>query len=280
MSSIAIVTDSSSDLPADEAARLKIAVVPLTIRFGSDEFVDRADLTAEEFWVRCKTAPALPETAAPSPGAFQEAFQAAKDAGADGVVCLTISSKLSATYQSALAAASSMAPFPVEVIDSLTVTLPLGLLTLVAAEAAAEGDTLDDVLAKTADAQRRLHVVFTIDTLEHLKKGGRIGGAKALLGSMLSIKPILTLQDGVVHEEGRQRTRAKSLDHLVVTATAGAPFERLAVVHGDASADAATVAGKLAGLDCASPVIMADIGPVVGTHAGPGVIGVCWITRS
>lgn len=280
MSRIAIVTDSSSDLPVDEAALLNITVVPLTIRFGTEEYVDRADLTPSEFWEKCKTEPTLPETAAPSPGLFQQAFQDAKDAGADGAVCITLSSKLSATFQSALAAATAMAPFPVCVIDSLSVTLPLGLLALVAAETAATGASFDEVVERTNDALSRSGVSFTLATLEHLKKGGRIGSAQALLGSMLSIKPILTLKDGVVHEEGRQRTRAKSLDHLAKIASEKAPFERIAVVHGGAAEDAEALAAKLRALPSDTPVIVSEIGPVVGTHAGPGVIGVGWITRA
>ena len=279
MSGIAIVTDSSSDIPVNEAARLNITVVPLTIRFGDEEFVDRVDLTSEEFWAKCKSSPTLPETAAPSPGAFQQAFEKAKDAGADGVVCITISSKLSGTYQSATTAASAVAPFPVAVIDSLSVTLPLGLLTMDAAEQAASGATLDAIVAATNESLERLDVIFTLDTLEHLKKGGRIGNAKAILGSMLSIKPILNLEDGIVHESGRQRTRAKSLDFLIKAATQAAPFERIAIVHGEAP-DVSIVADKIAQLDSDSPLITGDVGPVVGTHTGPGVIGVCWIRRA
>jgi DegV family protein with EDD domain len=276
---IAIVTDSSSDIPHEEAERLRIAVVPLTIRFGDEEFVDRVDLSSEEFWAKCKASATLPETAAPSPGAFKAAFDEAQAAGADGVVCITLSSKLSGTYQSAVTAAQSMAPFPVEVIDSMSVTLPLGLLSMDAAELAARGAGLAEIVASTVATLERLDVLFTLDTLEHLKKGGRIGSAQALLGSMLSIKPILNLKDGVVHEAGRQRTRAKSLDYLVKAAAEAAPFERLAIVHGEAP-ELAVLAERLGALESDSPLIMGDVGPVVGTHAGPGVVGVCWIRRA
>lgn len=279
MSRIAIVTDSSSDLPAAEAERLGVAVVPLTIRFGNEEFVDRKDLTPEEFWARCASSASLPETAAPSPGSFQEAFQAAKDGGADGVVCITISSKLSGTYQSAMTAAASMAPFPVVVVDSMSVTLPLALLVIDAAELALTGASAEEIVTSTEQTSKRLDVVFTLDTLEHLKKGGRIGSAQALLGSMLSIKPILNLQDGIVHEAGRQRTRAKSLDYLVKAATQAAPFERIGIVSG-AAPDVGVVLDKIQLLDSASPLVQSDVGPVVGTHAGPGVIGVCWIRKA
>ena len=279
MSGIVIVTDSSSDLPIDEAERLGILVVPLSIRFGAEEYVDRADLSPAEFWAKCKDSSTLPETAAPSPGAFQAAFEEARSAGASGVICITISSELSATYQSALTAAKAMVSFPVTVVDSQLVTLPLGLLVLDAAEAAAKGATMDNVVDEIHSTQQRIDVVFTLNTLEHLKKGGRIGAAQALLGSVLSIKPILTLKDGKVEEEGRQRTRAKSMEHLARLATEAAPFERLAVVHGDAE-DVSVLIDRLSGLESDVPLIVGDIGPVVGTHGGPGVVGVSWIRRA
>jgi len=274
-----IITDSASDVPVDVAEALNITVVPLSIRFGAEEFTDRVDLTPAEFWAKCKTSTTLPETAAPSPGAFQQAFEAAKAAGADAVVCITLSSGVSATYQSALTAASTVAPFPVAVVDSQAVTMAEGLLVIAAAEAAAAGESYADIVARTRSTVPRLGVVGVLDTLEHLKKGGRIGSAQALLGSMLAIKPIVTLKDGAVAEEGRQRTRAKALDHAAKLTADAAPFERLAVVHGAAD-DLDALLSRLEGVECDTPIVTSDIGPVVGTHGGPGIIGVCWIRRA
>jgi DegV family protein with EDD domain len=275
---IKIITDSASDLPVDEATRLNVDVIPLSIRFGDEEFVDRRDITPTAFWERCASSDALPETAAPSPGAFQDAFTQAQADGFDGVVVIAISSKLSATYQSALAAKEAMGDYPVEVIDSQAVTMAEGLLVITVAEAASKGASFDECVTLTKSLIARLGVVGALDTLEHLKRGGRIGSAAALLGSMLSIKPLLTLRDGEVVEDGRQRTRAKALDHLARDAAEASPFERLAVVHGAAD-DAVRLITMLAHIECDTPLVVTDIGPVVGTHAGPGIIGVCWIEK-
>lgn len=278
MAGIKIITDSASDLPVDEATRLNVEVIALSIRFGDEEFVDRRDITPTAFWERCANTTDLPETAAPSPGAFQQAYEQAKADGFDGVVVITISSKLSATYQSALAGKEAMGDYPVEVIDSQAVTMAQGLLVITVAEAAAKGADFDACISLTKNIIPRLGVVGALDTLEHLKRGGRIGSAAALLGSMLSIKPLLTLRQGEVVEDGRQRTRAKALDHLARDAAEASPFERLAVVHGAAD-DAVRLITMLAHIECDTPLLVTDIGPVVGTHAGPGIIGVCWIEK-
>jgi DegV family protein with EDD domain len=273
---VRIITDSAADLPSEVVARLGVVVVPLTIRFGTEEF---DDLSPADFWARCKSSTTLPETAAPSPGAFAEAFEKAQSDGAEGVICITLSSELSATYQSAKTAAESVAPYPVTVIDSRAVTMAEGLLVIEAAEAAGRGASYAEVAALARDTVDRLGLVGVLDTLEHLKKGGRIGSAQALLGSMLAIKPLLTLKDGKVAEEGRQRTRAKALDHAAKIARETAPFARLAVAHG-AAEDLDVLLGKIEGLETDVPVVIADIGSVVGTHGGPGIVGICWIRRA
>ena len=276
MAEVRIITDSAADLPSEVVTRLGVVVVPLTIRFGAEEF---DDLSPADFWSRCKSSTTLPETAAPSPGAFAEAFEKAQSDGAEGVVCITLSSELSATYQSAKTAAESLAPYPVTVIDSRAVTMAEGLLVIEAAEAASKGASYAEVAALARDTVDRLGLVGVLDTLEHLKKGGRIGSAQALLGSMLAIKPLLTLKDGKVAEEGRQRTRAKALDHAAKTARETAPFARLAVAHG-AAEDLDVLLGKIEDLETDVPVVIADIGSVVGTHGGPGIVGICWIRRA
>ncbi|MGH9088460.1 MAG: DegV family protein [Acidimicrobiales bacterium] len=276
MPGVRVVTDSASDLTADLTAAHGITVVPLTIRFGDDELLDGRDLTAASFWDRCKRSPALPETAAPPPGAFQTAFEAAADGGADGVLCCTISSRLSATYQAALAGAEAAAGrVPVRVIDTRSVTMGQGLLCLAAAEAAAGGASLDAVARQVEDLIGRTQVLGVVDTLDHLQRGGRIGGAAALLGSLLSIKPVIELRDGLVQQESKQRTRGRSLDYLVAKVAAAAPLERLAVSNGGA-VDVDAVVARLAAVDVAHELVVVDLGPVVGTHAGPGTIGVSY----
>ena len=276
MARIRVVTDSASDLPADVVARLDIDVVPLTIRFDQDEF---SDLSPAEFWAKCKVAKSLPETSAPSPGAFQAAYERARDAGFDGVIVLTLSSLLSATHQSATLGAESLgSAFPVRVVDTFNVSMGQGLIAIDVAEAAAEGADLDALVTRSNEAMAKIGVVATLDTLEHLIKGGRIGGAKAFLGQVLAIKPMIDVKAGVVAEAGRQRTRAKALAAVAQVARNHAPLRRLALIQGASSdADVATLVSLVSDIRTQFPLIVADIGPVVGTHAGPGIIGLTWI---
>jgi DegV family protein with EDD domain len=279
MASIHVVTDSAGDLPPELADARDIRVVPLTIRFGDEELVDQVELSAKEFWDRVTTGQQLPETAAPSPGAFQQAFADAAERGADGVLCITLSSGVSATYQSARTAAEALAAtIPVSVVDSRTLTMGSGLLALAAADLAAEGLDLATLTARIEEMKARTSVFGVIATLDFLHRGGRIGGAARLVGSMLAIKPVIEVRDGVVEVESKQRTRSRSLDYLVAKVRDSAPLERLAVVHG-AAADVDVVVSQLHDVEGVDDVLVADLGPVVGTHAGPGTIGVCMVRR-
>jgi DegV family protein with EDD domain len=271
-----VVTDSSCDLPSDLAAELDIDIVPLTIRFGADELVDRRDLSPKEFWARCATSPVLPETAAPSPGAFEDAFRRAAGAGADGVVCITISSRLSATGQAAQMAAKSLeGEIPVRVVDSLTVTMGLGMMAAAAARLAMEGKSIDDVARAAEDLVPRTRVYGALDTLENLKKGGRVGGAQAFIGSMLSIKPIIQVLDGQVEPESKQRTRSRSLRYIAEKVRAEGTIENLAIMHGDAP-DLDEFIELIDPIFPRDRLIVGDIGAVIGAHAGPRVIGVAY----
>lgn len=279
MAKVKVITDSACDLPDELTEQLGITVVPLTIRFGDEEFVDRRDLSPDEFWAKCKASKELPETAAPSPGAFQSAYEQAKADGYDGVVVVALSAKLSATHQSASLAADAVKDvIAVTVIDSEAVTLGQGLVVVEAAELASTGASLEDVAAHATSLVPRIGIIGTIDTLEHLIKGGRLKGAKALLGSMLSVKPLLRLSDGEVAEAGRQRTRSKALQALSDTVHAAQPIVRMGVAHGNA-ADVDALTPMLTDIPVDKPTIVANMGSVVGTHGGPGIIGVCWLTK-
>lgn len=271
---IRVVTDSSCDLPQALADEAGIVIVPLTIRFGEEELVDRRDLTPAQFWARCASAAELPQTAAPSPGAFEQAFRAQAAAGADGVVCINLSSKLSATIQSAQAAAQGLAgEVDVRVVDSNSVSLGLGLACLEAARLGAAGASLDEVVAAAQGLAARTRVFATVDTLEHLKKGGRIGGAQALLGSLLSIKPVIEVVDGKVEAGPKQRTRARALRFLADQVSAAPAIERLAVVQAEAP-DLDTLLDLLGANYPRDEIVVGDLGPVVGTHTGPRTVGV------
>jgi DegV family protein with EDD domain len=274
---IRVVCDSASDLPQSELDRLQITMVSLSIRFGDEEFVDRVTLSTEEFWRRCAQSRTLPETSAPSPGAFRAAYEAAATEGCTGVVVITLSSALSGTYQSALVAAEAVTDLiDVRVIDSLAVSMAQGLLAIDVAERAREGATLDE-LERLALAQRsHVGVVAMLDTLDHLIKGGRVGGAKALAAQVLSIKPLLELRDGVVAEAGRQRTTSRAMASIAATAKSHAPLRRLALIHAQSN-QVAALSALVADLDTEYPMLIADMGPTVGTHGGPGLIGLTWL---
>jgi DegV family protein with EDD domain len=283
-SSLVVVTDSSCDLPADLADELGIVIVPLTIRFGDEEFVDREQLSPAEFWSRCVTAPTLPETAAPAPGQFEMAYRAAAANGASAVLVVSLSSALSATMQSAQLAARTVGSDPtidldVRVVDSRTISMGLGTIALACARAARDGGNIDDVERLANDLVQRTRVFGALDTLDNLKKGGRIGNAKALLATALSIKPIIEVTGGVVEQGGKQRTRSKALAFLVdkVKSYDGA-IENLAVLHADCSDVDLFV-------DLLRPyypddIVVGEIGPVIGTHGGRGTIGVAFQVAS
>ncbi|MBV8952119.1 MAG: DegV family protein [Actinobacteria bacterium] len=274
---VRVVTDSACDLPEDLVEQLGIEIVPLTIRFGNEELVDRKELGTGEFWRRLAQSPTLPETSAPSVGAFEEVFRRLVRDGADGIVCINLSSKLSATMQAAQVAAKAVADeCPVEVVDSLHVSAGIGTLCIAAARMADAGRDLQTITTEVYDQRDRTKLFGTLDTLEYLRKGGRIGAARALLGSMLSIKPVVEVRDGVVAEAGKVRTRSKALRYLAEKLKPG-QFENVSVLHGDAP-DIDEFLDLLAPVAPRDEIVVSQIGPVVGTHTGPRVIGMTYQT--
>lgn len=276
---VRIVTDSACDLPQARADELGIEIVPLTIRFGDEEFVDRAELSNEEFWRKVATSPVLPETAAPSPGAFEERFRALAAAGADGVLCINLSSRLSGTMQSAQVGATALeGVIPVRVIDSLSVSLGLGSQCIAAQALAQTGADLDTIAVAVEDLAAHMRLFGALDTLEHLRRGGRIGGAQAMLGSVLSIKPIIQIHDGVVSEAGKVRTRSKSLVHLADKLRGAQNPSGVFVFHAQAP-DIEEFLGLLGEIVPRDGIEIGNIGPVIGTHGGPRTIGLGWVER-
>ena len=277
---VRIVTDSSCDLPQEIADELGIVIVPLSIRFGDEELIDREELTVAEFWSRCAGSDTLPETSAPAPGQFETAYRRLKDEGAAGVVVVSLSGALSATMQSAELAARSISnddsiDFDVRVVDSCTVTLGLGTIALACARAGRDGGSIDEIEALATDLAQRTRVFSALDTLDNLKKGGRVGNAKALLATVLSIKPIIEVAGGIVEEAGKQRTRSKALKYLVDKVRSfDGKIENLAVLHADCS-DVDMFVDMLAP-HYDGEIVIGEIGPVIGTHGGRGTIGVAF----
>ena len=271
--SVRVVTDSSCDLSQSLVDAMRIEVVPLSIRFGDEELIDRVELSPEDFWDRLRSTTTLPETSAPSAGKFEERFRGLIDRGATGIICINLSSRLSATMQAAQVAANIVRDdCPIVVIDSRTVSMGLGALCLTAARRAADGARLEEIVEDVLSRRDRTRLYGTLDTLEYLKRGGRIGNARALLGSMLSIKPIVEVHEGAVEEAGKVRTRSKAL-HLLAEKAKAQPIDSLAVLHGQA-ADMEDLLDALGEIFPRDDIVTGLVGPVIGTHAGPGVIGV------
>jgi len=275
---VRIVTDSACDLPEAACVELGIEVVPLTIRFSNREYVDRKELDTESFWRELRASSVLPETAAPSVGAFEEMFRSLSDDGADGIVCINLSANLSATMQSATVAAKALeGRTPVEIIDSKSASMGIGNLVVHAARRAREGAGLDEIVREVEDRRDRQHVFAALDTLEYLRKGGRIGGAQALLGSMLSIKPVISVIDGTVEPAGRVRTRSKALQFILDRIPEGR-VEAISVLHAMAP-DVDEFVERLKPKVPGAEVVVGAIGPVIGVHTGPRVLGVAYIAR-
>ncbi len=270
---VAIVTDSTADLPPALAAARSISVVPLTLHFEGRSLLDGVDITPEEFYRRLPTATTHPTTSQPSPGRFAEMYGALLD-DHDAVVSIHISEKLSGTLASALQAADMTDPKRVHVIDSEVVSMALGLITLVASALAAQGLDAATIESRVVAIRSHIHTYFSVATLEFLRRGGRIGRASALLGSVLQVKPVLCIRDGLVTPLERVRTFDRALNRVVeltrdVNSGKGVC---LIVGHADAQADAERIGRELEPI--ADTLMIQSLGPVVGAHAGPGVVGV------
>lgn len=280
MPGVHIVTDSSSDLTQADVDQLDVEIVPLTVRFGDEEFTDGLDLTVAEFYQRMARSDGLPQTSCPSPGAFEAAFQRAGEASADAVVCLNLSSDLSNTLQSARTASDAVAgQLPVHVIDSRSVSSGLGTLVLEAARAARQVADVDAVVDRVRSLIPRTRVFAALNTLENLKRGGRIGGAKAMLGSMLSIKPVVDITGGEVHEAGKPRTRRRAMHMLYDQMTEAGSIEQVAVMHGGAP-DIDEFLDLIAPRFPRESLRLGQLGAIIGAHGGAEIIGVSWIATA
>ena len=270
---IAIVTDSTADLPPALAASRGITVVPLTLNFDGQTLLDGIDITASEFYRKLPNSTTHPTTSQPSPGRFAEAY-AALLTNHDAVVSIHISAKLSGTFESATQAAEMTDAKRVLVIDSEVVSMSLGLVTLAASSMAAGGADADAIVSKVESMRGQVSTYFSVATLEFLRRGGRIGRASALLGSVLQVKPVLCIRDGLVTPMERVRTFERALSRIVELTRAVDRGHGVCVIvgHAGAEADAERVGRELEPI--AETLMIQPLGPVVGAHAGPGVVGV------
>lgn len=277
---VKVVTDSTSDLPADYAESLGVTIVPLNVAFGTESFKDSVTITADEFYERLTEGSVLPTTSQPSPGDFVEVYDRLGQ-DADGIVSIHLSSKESGTHNSAVQAkAITKATCPIDVVDSEQFSMGLGMIVIKAAEAANRGASVEEVAATARDAIGLSQCIASFDTLEYLERGGRIGKAKALVGSLLRLKPAIIIRDGQVHELGKTRTLVKSIAQLKETARSFAPVEALCVLHSTTPDTAKQIADDLSDLlPPGTEPFVARFGPVIGTYTGPGALGIGLIRK-
>ncbi len=267
-----IVTDSVADLPAQVVNELGITIVPLHVRFGTEVYRDGVDLTAEQFYDRLVHSKTLPVTSVPSPGSFAEAYDKLAEE-TDEILATIVSAKLSGTYEVALQSIGLMKrKCRVEVIDSQFGAAAEGLVVIAAAKAAQAGASLGEVIDVTQKTIPRVDMRAAFDTLEYLKRGGRIGKAQAFLGSMLKVNPLITLKDGVVEPAGRTRSRAKAIDYLYNFAMSYSHIEEMVVEDAACPDDAELLVERLGSKFPKERIYRSKTTPVIGTHTGPGLL--------
>jgi DegV family protein with EDD domain len=275
---IGIVTDSTCDLPTDVAAALGVEVVPLYINFGSQSYLDGVDLSREAFYARLPDADPPPTTAMPGPQFFLAAYERLAEQGVTEIISIHVSRTLSAVHDTARLAANE-ARIPVTLFDSGSLSLGLGFLVWAAAEAAADTGTLDDVLAILEDQRKRTHVFAALDTLEFLRRSGRMNRVMATLGSWLQMKPLLKMHDGVSDAE-KIRTTDAAMQRLTALLEATLPVERVAMVHTHSLVEAEELRRLSRHLLPDGDILSVDVTPVLGTHLGPGAVGFVCVRES
>ncbi len=276
---VKVVTDSSADLPLAIIKELGITVVPLYVRFGDKTFRDRVDISEDEFYQRLQHDPAHPNTTQPTPNDFAEVYARLSEE-CDGIISIHISSKLSGTYNSAVQGKESLKnSCPIEVIDSRTLTMGLGLLDILAAKSAQRGKGLPEIADEVKRAIPDIHLLALFDTLKYLLLGGRIGKAKALLGSILNVKPMITLKDGETMPAGQVRTRSKGTERLFEFVKNAAEVQDAAVIYTTTPDEARTLAERLWSIATKERTTLARLGPTLGVHIGPGALIVAFIGK-
>jgi len=270
---VKIATDSGSDIGPELAQELGITVVPLYVHFGEEVYRDGVDIGADEFYRRLETSPIHPTTSAPSPGDFAKIYEKLAQE-TDEILAIHVSRKLSATYDAALQGREALAgrKCRIEVVDSQWVTIALGLIATMAAKAAQAGESLQQVLDGVHQAIPQAHLLAFLDTLKYLARGGRIGKAASLLGTALSVKPLLTVREGEAHPAGLARTRGKAIDRLCEFAKSALHVQDLSISHSTTVNEAQTLAERISSFLPQIHLRIARLGPALGVHGGPGAL--------
>jgi DegV family protein with EDD domain len=281
MTMTAVITDTDSSLPADIAARYDIHLVPISINFRQESFETGIDIDDVSLFKKVDAAGLMPTTAAPSPGRFAAAYEAAFDGGAGALVCLCISSEVSTSYSAALTAAELFPGKPIQVIDTRQVSMSQGFMAIEAAEASRQGDTLERVVSRALSIGRRARLFAALSTLKYLAMGGRVSHLTAGMANLLNIKPILAVRDGKLDMVEKVRTHKKSWDRLIelaVEEAGGRSIERVAFLHVNAPAEAELLAAQVSPyLSLPDEIIMAELTPGLSVHTGSGLVGLSFI---
>ena len=275
---VAVVVDSTSTIPEEIVDEYGLHVIPLTLVWGSDTFLDGVEMGASEFYDRLRNDSVFPSTTQPSVAEFEQLYRRISSDASD-ILVIVLSGELSGTLNSAVQAKSLLPDLNIEIIDTRTMSMAAGFVALAAAREAKAGKGLEDCAEAARLANENVGVLVTLDSLEYLHRGGRIGGARKLLAGALSIKPILTVSDGIVQDAGKVRTRRKALKHLidsVTEAVSGKDNIRLAGLHASSLDDAKYVLDECSKVVNPVESLMTELSPVVGAHVGPGGVGIAW----
>jgi len=275
---VGVVTESTADIPAEMAERLGIAIVPSYVVFGSQTYLDGVELSKEEFYAKIGTSRIIPTTATPPPTTYEVIYRRLAET-TDEIVSIHLAGNLSALYEVAQVAARNVPQARIAVLDSQQVTMGYGWLVVAAAEAARRGESLDQIVSLVEELKNRTRVLAVLDTLDFLHRGGRVSWARALIGTLLRIKPIIEVRQGQVTLLERARTRRRSLQRLVDQIKALGPLERAIVLHTNAPAEAQWLSGQLEALLEGWQPLTTRAGVTIASHVGPGAVGVACITR-
>lgn len=277
MARLKIVTDSLADIPPSIAQDLDIVQVPCVVRFGTQEYHDRVDLSSAEFYQRLVTSTSLPTTSQPAAGVFDELYK--RLAGeTDQILAIHTIASLSGIYNASFVAAQGIPKVRIELIDSHQVTMALGWLVILAARAARAGQNVDEVRAIVEDAIPRVHVIGALSTLEYAQRGGRLGKGAALIGTLLHVKPLISIVNGEVVPVENARSQKRALERLVEIVLASGPIQEISVIHAAGQDLALRVKGMLAATLHEDQIVMSEAGPVLGTHVGPNAVGIAWVS--
>lgn len=278
VSKVKIVTDSLADIPPPLLQELDITTVPCVVRFGDTEYRDRVDLSPCAFYQKLSASPVLPTTAAPSCGVFEQVYQRLSQE-TDEILAIHTIGSLTGIYNASRLAAQEFPNVRIELIDSEQVSMSLGWLVILAARAAQAGKSLAEIKALVQSALHRVHIVAMLDTLEYAQRGGRLGKGAAMLGALLNVKPLLTAEHGEIVPIEKVRSLRRALERLVDIVVNSGAVQEIAVVHANAIEYAERVREMLARIYPAKTILLSETGPVLGTHAGPGAVGIAWVSE-